>query len=111
MVHGEEESQEVLRQKIIETTQIPVTIPEFGATYTLDLNEEIKQEQTYALPNVYRPLRLEIIERIETLKEEVEDMGDILTEGKLGEDTKDEELEAINQKIKQLEKMIVSIIE
>lgn len=111
LVHGEEESQEVLKQKILEHTQIPVTIPEFGATYTLDINEEIKQEQTYALPNVYRPLRLELIERIETLKEEVEDMGNILIEGKLRENTKDEELEAINQKIKQLEKMIVSIIE
>lgn len=111
LVHGEEESQEVLKQKILETTQIPVTIPEFGATYTLDLDKEMEEEQTYALPNVYRPLRLELIERIETLKEEVEDMGNILIEGKMGEDTKDEELEAINQKIKQLEKMIVSIIE
>ena len=111
LVHGEEESQQVLKQKILETTQIPVTIPEFGATYTLELDKEIEQEQTYALPNVYRPLRLELIERIETLKEEVEDMGNILIEGKMGEDTKDEELEAINQKIKQLEKMIVSIIE
>ena len=77
----------------------------------MELDKEIEQEQTYALPNVYRPLRLELIERIETLKEEVEDMGNILIEGKMGEDTKDEELEAINQKIKQLEKMIVSIIE
>lgn len=111
LVHGEEESQEVLKQKILETTQIPVTIPEFGATYTLDLDKEMEEEQTYTLPNVYRPLRLELIERIETLKEEVEDMGNILIEGKMGEDTKDEELEAINQKIKQLEKMIVSIIE
>jgi len=109
LVHGEEESQRVLKEKIIETTGIDVTIPEFGETYTLD--ETLTKEQSYKLPNKYRLLRLELIERIETLKEEVKDMGNILIEEKMGEDTKDEELEAINQKIKQLEKMIVDIIE
>jgi len=109
LVHGEEESQYVLKQKILEDTEIPVTIPEFGITYTLD--EKLHAEQQYRLPNKYRPLRLELIDRIETLKEEVEDMGTILKEEKMGENTKDEELEAINQKIKELEKMIVSIIE
>ena len=109
LVHGEVESQSALKQKIAETTQIPVTIPEFGITYTLD--ENLHAEQQYKLPNKYRPLRLELIDRIETLKEEVEDMGSILKSEKMGEDTKDEELETINQKIKQLEKMIVEIIE
>ena len=110
LVHGEEESQYILKQKIIENTEIPVTIPEFGITYTLDENN-LHAEQQYKLPNKYRPLRLELIDRIETLKEEVEDMGVILKEEKMGENTKDEELETINQKIKDLEKIIVSIIE
>ena len=110
LVHGEEESQYILKQKIIENTEIPVTIPEFGITYTLDENN-LHAEQQYKLPNKYRPLRLELIDRIETLKEEVEDMGVILKEEKMGENTKDEELETINQKIKELEKMIINIIE
>ena len=108
LVHGEEEGQIELKQKIMETTDIPVTIPEFGISYTLD--DRLHEEIQYRLPNKYRPLRLELIDRIETLKEEIEDMGTILKEEKMGENTKDEELEAINQKIKALEKMIVDIV-
>ena len=36
LVHGEPEGQKVLKEKITETTEIPVTIPEFGEKYTLD---------------------------------------------------------------------------
>ena len=39
-MHGEEESQEVLRDKILEETGIGVSIPEYGETY--ELSEELK---------------------------------------------------------------------
>ena len=38
LVHGEPEGQIVLRDKILENTNIPVTIPEFGECYELDDN-------------------------------------------------------------------------
>ncbi len=44
LVHGEEEGQVVLKDKITENTKIPVTIPEFGETYTL--GEELNVEKT-----------------------------------------------------------------
>ena len=37
LVHGEPEAQLVLKNKIVESTQIPVTIPSFGEKYTLAL--------------------------------------------------------------------------
>ena len=109
LVHGEEEGQIVLKDKIIENTDIPVTIPSFGETYTLD--ETLSMEKTIQLPKKYRPLRLEVIERINTLKEELIDMEDIVINEKLKEDVDDSKIEELNQKIKQLEQQIVKIIE
>ena len=108
LVHGEEDSQEVLKEKILETTNIPVTIPSFGETYTLD--ESLQVEKTYELPKKYRPLRLEVLERINTLKEEVEDMADIVTNEKLDENMNDADIETLNNQIKELEQKIVDII-
>ena len=109
LVHGEEDSQMVLKQKILESTEIPVTIPEYGETYELD--DMIKLTGKMNMPKKYRPLRLEVLERMETLKEEVEDMTHIIKKDRLSEDTKDEEIINLNQKIKELEKMIVNILE
>ena len=109
LVHGEEEGQEVLKDKLEENTEIPVTIPSFGETYTLD--ESLTVEKTYELPKKYRPIRLEVLERINTLKEEVEDMADIVKNEKLSENVKDDEIIELNNKIKELEQQIVKIIE
>ena len=109
LVHGEEEGQEVLKEKIEENTGISVTIPSFGETYTLD--ESLAVQKTYELPKKYRPLRLEVIERMETLKEEVEDMAEIVKNEKLKESINDAEIADLNEKIKQLEQQIVKIIE
>ena len=109
LVHGEEEGQEVLKSKIIENTNIPVTIPDFGETYTLD--ENMLVEKTVDLPRKYRPLRLEVIERIKTLQEEIIDMQDIVIKEKLAENISDEQIEVLNNQIKELEKQIIKIIE
>lgn len=109
LVHGEEEGQEVLKDKIEENTGISVTIPSFGETYTLD--DSLFVEKTYELPKKYRPIRLEIIDRIETLKEEIEDMADIVKNEKLSENVRDEEIISLNNKIKELEQKIVEIIQ
>ena len=109
LVHGEEEGQEVLKDKLEENTEIPVTIPSFGETYTLD--ESLTVEKTYELPKKYRPIRLEVLERINTLKEEVEDMADIVKNEKLSENVKDDEIIDLNNKIKELEQQIIKIIE
>ena len=109
LVHGEEEGQEVLKEKIIENTNIPVAIPSFGETYTLD--ENLSVEKTVELPKKYRPLRLEVIERLNTLREEIIDMQDIVLKEKLSENISDEKIEELNNQIKELEQKIVKIIE
>jgi len=108
LVHGEPEGQKVLKQKILETIDIPVTIPDYGESYTLD--KDIKLETIINSDNKYRYLRLEVIDRLATLKEELEEMADIIKEDVFDEDKQDEEILQINAKIKELEQQIVKVI-
>lgn len=109
LVHGEIEGQKVLKDKIVENTGVPVTIPELGDVYSLD--DSLKLLDRIEPSNRYKYLRLAILDRIETLKEEIEDMGSIVKESMLTEDTKDDELLKLNDKVKELERKIVEIIE
>lgn len=109
LVHGEPESQEVLKEKILETTGIPVTIPDFGETY------ELKQDMAnltnkIELTTRYKPLRIEVLDRMQKLRDEVEDMTKLIKEEIITEKAKDAEVALINEKIKELEKQIVEII-
>ena len=108
LVHGEPEGQEVLKQKIIEETGIPVTIPEFGDVYELDENIKMEKQE---LPKAYRFLRLEILQKLENLEAEVQEMNSIVRKEKLSEDMSDDELIALQERIKEIEKQIVKIIE
>ena len=91
----------------METTGIPVTIPDYGENYNLDERINIISKIT---KEKHRYLRLELIDRLETLKEELEEMSDIIKEDAFNEDKQDEEIIKINNKIKELEQKIVEII-
>ena len=111
LVHGEADGQVILKQKIQGTTEIPVIIPEYGEQY--ELNEEVERlgriEGTRERERQY--IRLEVLGRIQTLKEELEDMSTIVQEEMLHEDARDEDISKLNDKIKELEQQIVRIIE
>ena len=108
LVHGEEESQEVLRNKILENTGIGVTIPEYGETYQLDdelrIVNRIKIKKTLTLKN-------EVLERLEKLKDELADMEVMVKEDMTDDELRDEDIFRINEKIKDLEKQILNVVE
>ena len=108
LVHGEPEGQKILKDKILETTTIPVTIPDYGETY--ELNDRINIVSKIEMFERPKYLRLEVIDRLKTLKEEIEDMEKMIKEDLVDETKKDEEVEEINKKIKELERQIVEII-
>lgn len=109
LVHGEPNGQLVLKNKIVDTTQIPVTIPGYGEKYTLDDNFTV--EKKYEDPIDKRYLRLEVLDRIETLQEEIEDMKNIIKEDLLSKERSDDDVKRVNEKVKELEQKIVDIIE
>ena len=108
LVHGELEGQKVLKSKLEESVDIPVTIPDYGESYDLDIEPKIISKIEKA--DKYRYLRLEVVDRLATLKEELEDMAAMIKEDIFDEDTQDEQIEQINAKIKELEQQIVRVI-
>ena len=111
LVHGEPNGQLVLKDKILEETKIPVIIPEYGEQFELDEKVQRLGIRKDAAEFEKKYIRLEVLDRIQTLKEELEDMSSIVKEEMLHEDAKDEEIENLNKKIKELEQQIVKIIE
>ena len=110
LVHGEEESQEVLRDKIMDETGIGVSIPQFGETY--ELNDEIKVVNKIKIrKKAENTLKQEILNRLNKLQEEMHDMQTYIKQDVQDITLKDEDMFRINEKIKELEKQILNIIE
>ena len=109
LVHGEPEGQIVLKQKLEENTSIPITIPDFGESYELDENMEMVGKVNDSAKERY--LRLEVLERMNTLKEELEDMSNIVKEEYLDKNAADTDIIRIKERLKELENQIVKIVE
>ena len=108
LVHGEPESQDVLADKIEEETNIGVIIPEFGETY--ELNDEIVM--THKIERrVNKTIKSEILQRLGKLKDELKDMEIYVNQDLQDDNLRDEDIFRINEKIKDLEKQILNVIE
>jgi len=107
LVHGEENSQNVLKEKIETEVKLPVIVAEFGETYKL--NDEIKLAKKIRknLPINYRT---EIINRFENLKNEILDIETSIKEEINNKNLNDEDIFRINEKIKNLEKQILNVV-
>lgn len=108
LVHGEPESQEVLKEKLETETNIPVIIPEFGETY--DINDQITMTHKIQRKSGI-PSRAEILERLQTLKSEMEDMENYVKQDVENKNLTDRDIFRINEKVKDLEKQILNVIE
>ena len=108
LVHGEEESQNVLKEKIETDINLPVVVAEFGETY--ELKDDVK-----LITKIARKLpidsRKEVLKRLEKLKDEIVDMEASVKEDMNNKELKDEDIFRISEKIKALEKQILSVIE
>ena len=109
LVHGEPEGQKVLKQKLEENTNIPITIPDFGESYELDENMEMVGQVVTNAKEQY--LRLQVLERMNTLKEELEDMTSIVKEEYLDNNASDADIVRIKDRLKELEQQILMIVE
>ena len=108
LVHGENEAQEVFKERVESEAGISVTIPEFGETY--DVKEQIAM--THKIERkVTKTIKTEILERLEKLKLEINDMDDYVRKDVNDENLRDEDIFRINEKIKDLEKQILNVIE
>ena len=109
LVHGDEDAQVVLKEKIEQEAELPVMIADFGETYELN-KEEVKltAKSERKLPVNKRK---EVLNRLEKLREEIFDMEACVKEDMDNKNLKDEDIFRINEKIKDLERQILSVIE
>ena len=110
LVHGEEESQEILKQKLEEATKIPVTIPKLGEKYELK-NNQINLLETIQLPERVDSFRDDILSKVRTIRYEIEDMETILREDILKQDVIANKEKEIRLRLREIERLIVEIIE
>ncbi len=111
LVHGEENGQNVLAEKIKQEAKIDVIIPEFGQTCEINAQEDTIQMTQTIERKVPKTIRTEIITRLEKLKEEIKDMDSYVRQDIDDKNLKDEDIFRINEKIKDLEKQIINVIE
>ena len=107
-MHGEEESQEVLRDKILEETGIGVSIPEYGETY--ELSDDLRVVNKIRIRKA-KSMRQEVLDRLNKLQHELIDMEVSVREDVENESLRDDDIFRINEKIKDLEKQILNVIE
>ena len=108
LVHGEEEAELTLKEKIQNEAKIPVTIPNYGETYDVKDVPEL-----LATIKVHKPktIKTEIIERLGKLQAQIDDMKESVEEDLTNPDLKDEDMFRIKEKMKDLEQDILKIIE
>lgn len=107
LVHGEEEAQETLKQKIENEINLPVSIPNYGEVYELD-------EVPTVIDKVnIKPItiRSEISAILNKLQSELDDMKECVKDDLENYNLKDEDMFRIREKMRDLEKKILSIVE
>ncbi len=112
LVHGEEESQNIFKAKVEEEAQIPVIIPQWGETYEIDKDsDKVEVVSKIERRETANSLRREIMQRLSKLRNEIQDMEDYVKQDVQDTNLSDREVFAINERIKDLEKQILNIIE
>ena len=108
LVHGDEEAQNVLAGKIGEEFNIPVDIPMRGDVYEVS-DYRISKVGELKSPNEYKFIRLELLQKLENLRDELDDMTTYLN-ADLKKETTDEEISKKMERLSELEKQIVEVI-
>ena len=108
MVHGDDEAQAALSEALDEKFGIPVEIPMRGDVYEADMYRISKVGEMKS-PNEYKFVRLEILQKMENLRDELEEMTKLVNDD-LKNDVTDKRANEIADKLKELEKQIVEVI-
>ena len=110
LIHGEEDSQVVLKGKILE--QVPnmdVQIPEYGQEFNLD-DSAFSMEQRFTNPQAKDIDKIELMDKMQKLEVELQDMRHSLKEDIRLSTTSDEDMAKLNKRVNDLRKQIIQIM-
>ena len=109
LVHGEEEGQEVLKEKIIETTKIPVTIPNFGEKFDLSDKEPRLLEASEEIKSFEKKfIKRDIVEKIGRLRDSMSDIESLVKDSTFNPE--DEDIKLLNQRIRDIQDQISKLM-
>ena len=109
LVHGEEEGQEVLKEKIEETVKIPVTIPNYGEMYDITSDSPVLLNEAQARKyNITGKMKLELINDIIRLKDSI---SYIEKDVKANNITDDKEMKILSLRLQNIEEQIRKLID
>ena len=107
IVHGEEESTLSFAKEIDDRFGIDAIIPEKGESFVITADKVIKSTETVETEISFK--RLAIIDMLETLKEEIDELSDIIIND-LKNERSDVEVDELRAKLKCLENSIVDAL-
>lgn len=109
LVHGEYEGQEELKRKIEDSSECEVIIPDFGESYELGKDGAVLLKETEEIEAYKKEFRrLDIIDRIEELKESIADIEDVVMKKNL--ETDDSELMNLEDRVKEIQRQIQELM-
>jgi metallo-beta-lactamase family protein len=108
LVHGEEEAVYELYNNLTNKFGIDIDIPNMGDSFEI-INDSITRAGEIKSKNEYKFIRLELLDRIETLREEISDLTDIIKDN-LKKEINDKKIEELSTQIVDIEKQIVDIV-
>lgn len=107
VVHGEPDTMTTFAQTITDEFGVQCIIPARGDSFALSAGHVRENIPAKEIENKFK--RLAVVEKLETLKEEFEEMADILKKD-LKLDKSDEEIDEIVNKLKLIEKSMVEAL-
>jgi metallo-beta-lactamase family protein len=107
IVHGEETVQNDFSALIEEKFNIETVIPDKGASFIVNANNVILSSEKGAVNVQFK--RLAMLDLLETMKEEFDEMAEIL-KSDLKKDKEDYEVDEIRIRLKNLEKSLIEVL-
>ncbi|MBP3596608.1 MAG: MBL fold metallo-hydrolase [Clostridia bacterium] len=111
LVHGEEEAQLELKEKIESTSETDVIIPYFGETYELTSEKEPIHLQEGTEVNKFKKkvIKKDLLKSLEKFKTQISNIEDLIGEENLN--TEDSELKTLNTRINEIQSKIKKLLE
>lgn len=111
IVHGEPKAQETLKEKLTEQNfGAEISIPEYGQEFVLDGNCECKVEQRFENPCKKQIDKIELINKMQSLEQELDEMKHSLKEDIRLSTSSDDDLAKLNTRVNDLRKQIIDIM-
>jgi len=107
VVHGERETVPIFAQTITDEFGIQCIVPSKGDSYVVSTGNIYENIPSYEVKNKFR--RLAVVDMIETLKEEFEELANVL-KGDLKQEKSDVEIDEVTAKLKMVQKAFVDAL-